>query len=333
MNRMHKVHYEITKQRLPGRFTRARPVTGWGWSGSAGSGLTGPRCCCCGGGRSRRARGREAVRSHPAGMKNGMHWFLSGQMGRWKSFQRWRAWERGWIWELGCGATLIRCLELRRRTWRACLGWLSLVWASPPSLVTWWTGQEPLGPLSPFWCPKKILLELDPNLNPSLRVYKLDGGPPGPAPACPSPSVMLLFPSVGVTFHLPAGRSPAGRRKTQVKGRFESEVLRSWAWRSLTFWRVSVNSRRRLRHLAAAILFLSLLIRRLSNSSGESLEKWEHLESITQGPVWKLFRFRHVGIPPEAPWHRGNTATVWAPWVTTIITAGSFSNKRSFTPS
>lgn len=39
---------------------------------------------------------------------------------------------------------------------------------------------------------------------------------------------------------------------------------------SVSAWRVSVSSRRRLRHLAAAILFLSRLTRLFSSSSGES---------------------------------------------------------------
>lgn len=63
-------------------------------------------------------------------------------------------------------------------------------------------------------------------------------------------------------------RTPA-RLRTQA---LDSDIRVRQDGRILTAWRVSVSSRRRLRHLAAAILFLSRLTRLFSSSSGESCE-------------------------------------------------------------
>lgn len=46
------------------------------------------------------------------------------------------------------------------------------------------------------------------NQNRSPLFYIWDGEPPGPVPACLSPFVIQLFPSVNGTFRPPAGQSP-----------------------------------------------------------------------------------------------------------------------------
>lgn len=50
-------------------------------------------------------------------------------------------------------------------------------------------------------------MDLGPNLNLIPLFYKWDGELPGPAQACPSPFLILLFPSVTLTFHLPVCQS------------------------------------------------------------------------------------------------------------------------------